>query len=519
MLPRMRRCQRTIVGFAVALSACAPSWPAVIDQADIYDIRDGRPHISQVRDLGAVHIGRAGPLNAESDGQFSVGEYLLVEGSGFGRQPTLGIAGRPAEVLWRTAGGGIVAKVPPGSAIGNQSIWVQSGGGRTEAPLTLGRLAVVLDGHRGQVQVLRVSRGADGKPTVVTAGQPLLVPGARALALSYDGAAAYVLAAGSPVASVAIIDLVASGGPRIAELRQLRHAAHLLAAADHAGTLAIVGNEHMTVWDVREARRPATWPPAELPAAAKNPRAAALHPDGAYLALTVPEDNQVLLVDVRPGHTEVKPRQVAALGALPGMRQPLLHDLRFTSDGTTLWLSSGDNAESLPAGHQPTRITAIELKTAEGAETNATPDLGLSVLKTIDLRDAGGPVQLALSRTPPVSSGATIRTPPEKATVFLTTVASSTTRARPALWRSDLLGHITQLDAGKADVDSALFAGLDISPDARLAVTQRIGRGAAGRTLAVTDLETQTDVTMSLGPSEEADLHAPYDRLRIALQP
>lgn len=510
----------------VALSACGATWPAVLDPTDIASLREGRPRISRVRDLGAVHIGRPGPLAAESDGVFAVGELVLIEGSGFGRQPTIGIAGRPAEIRWRTAGGGIVSQIPAASAIGAQTVWVQSGGGRAAADLTIYRLAVVLDGRRGQVQALRIGRGPDGAPTVAAAGPPLLIPGANALALSYDGAAAYVLTAGAPYSSVAIIDLVAPGGPRIADTRQLRHAAYALAAAERTGTLAIVGADHLTLWDVREARRPAGWPLATLPASARGGRAAALHPDGELLALALPEDNQVVLLNLKPGLTTVQPRQVAALPALPGQRQPLVHALRFASDGATLWLSSGDNPASLLAGHQPTRVTAIELRSlqpaiAEQAEAQpagaAQPDLGMAVLKTVDLRDAGGPVQLALARTPPVSAGTTIRTPPEKATVFLTTVkaeAGSAGIAQAALWRSDLLGHLTPLYSGKE-----LLAGLDVSPDARLAVTERIAQGPAGRTVAVTDLETSVDAALSLGPSDEADLMAPYDRLQIALQP
>jgi WD40 repeat protein len=277
----------------------------------------------------------------------------------------------------------------------------------------------------------------------------------------------------------------------------------------------MVDSDQVTLWDIRETRRPATWPPDELPPSVKNARAAALHPDGQYLALSVPEDNQVLLLDVKPAYTEVKPKQVAALPVLPGMRQPLLRELRFTSDGSTLWLSSGDNPESLPAGHQPTRITAIELKLPPAGTPE--PDFGLSVLKTIDLRDAGGPLQLALARTPPVSAGTTIRTPPEKATVFLSTGAvSKTASARSALWRSDLLGHISELEMGATD---GTIAGLDVSPDAKLAVTQRIGRAGKGNTLAVTDLETHSDVTLPLEMSSDGDAGTSFDRLRIVLQP
>lgn len=519
----MRRFDRGItpwaLGFCALLGGCGATWPAVIDPSDIADLREARPHISRVRDLGAVHIGQAGPLLAESDGQFAIGEMVLIEGSGFGKQPTLTIGGRPAEVRWRTQGGGIVTQIPAGSAVGAQTVSVQSGGGQAAVPLQLSRLAVLLDGRRGQLQALRVARGG-ATPTAEAVGSPLTIPGAQALALSYDGAAAYVLLQGAPQAasSVAIVDLVAPGGPRIAETRQLRHPAQLLVAAERAGVLAMIGTEsaQLTLWDIREARRPAPWQPAALPASVKQARAAALHPDGQLLALALPEDNQIVVLDVKPGLTAVVPRQVAALSALPGMRQPLVHahGLRFSSDGSTLWLSSGDNADSQTAGHQPTRITAMELKLPE-AGLGSGAEAGLEVLKTLDLRDAGAPLSLALARTPPVSAGTAIRTPPEKATVFLTTTKSASGSASAAgLWRSDLQGHITPLYSGKE-----LLAGLDVSPDAKLAVTARVGSGAAGRSLAVTDLETSADVKVPLGASDESDLAAPFDRLQLLLQP
>jgi len=46
-----------------------------------------------------------------------------------------------------------------------------------------------------------------------------------------------------------------------------------------------------------------------------------------------------------------------------------------------------------------------------------------------------------------------------------------------------------------------------------------VGSGAAGRSLAVTDLETSADVKVPLGASDESDLAAPFDRLQLLLQP
>lgn len=499
---------------AVTLTACAAGWPAVMDPTDIASIREGTPQIRRVRDLGSVHIGQAGPLLAESDGVITMGELLLVEGSGFGKQPTVSIAGHPAEVRWRTAGGGIVLQVPLGSAAGEQTLAVEAGGRRAQAAVTLQRLGVVLDSRRGLLHIVQVGGEAAPSPTVQNVGQPLTLPGAHALALSSDGAAAYVLCRSGAADQIAIVDLTAPGGPRVHDTRPLRHAAHSLLTAERAPTLAAVGPGAVTVWDIREPRRPAPWSPAELPDAAHAARTAALDPTGNLLALALDEGNQVLFFDIKPGRTEVKPRPVGQIAVLPTVKQQLLRSLRFAADGETLWVTSGDSAASRAFGHQPTRMTAVEV----GAEDSASGERQLAVHKTLDLRDAGAPVQLSLGRAAPVAAGTTIRTPPEKTALFFTAV-SPAGLVHPgdgdsALIRSDLSGNTTELLSGKE-----LLVGLDISPDARLAVATRCRPGPSGLTVTVAHLTSGTTSTVALGPADAGDLQPPFDHLTLLVQP
>lgn len=485
-----------------------------MDPADIAGLGEGTPHIRRVRDLGSVHIGQAGPLLAESDGVITMGELLLIEGSGFGKQPTVGIAGHPAELRWRTAGGGIVVQVPSGSAAGEQALWVEAGGRRAQTTVTLQRLGVILDARRGLLHTVRIGGESGPSPSVQTVGQPLPLPGAHALALSSDGAAAYVLARSGAVDQIAIIDLTAPQGPRVHDTRPLRHAAHSLLAAERAPTLLAVGASAATVWDIREPRRPAPWRPADLPDTARAARTAALDPSGTLLALAGEENNQVLLLDIKPGRTEVKPRPVGQVDVLPAVKQPLLRSLRFASDGETLWVTSGDSAASRTLGHQPTRVIAVDV----GAEDSGSGERLLAVHKTIDLRDAGAPVQLSLGRAAPVAAGTTIRTPPEKTSLFFTAV-SPAGLVHPgdgdsALVRSDLSGNTTELLSGKE-----LLVGLDLSPDARLAVATRCAPGPTGLTVTVANLAAGTTSTIPLGPADAADLQPPFDRLTLLLQP
>ena len=52
-------------------------------------------------------------------------------------------------------------------------------------------------------------------------------------------------------------------------------------------------------------------------------------------------------------------------------------EIRF--DGETLWLSSGDNAQSLSSGHQPTRLSALLLSRGSASLSGGSGELGLSL--------------------------------------------------------------------------------------------------------------------------------------------
>ncbi len=556
LAPRRRPGQSTGARIALLLLGlcglwgCAPLFPDVLPPADIADLRDGKPSIRRVRDLGAVHIGRPGPLLGESDGVTHIGELLLIEGSGFGKQPTVGIAGRPAEVRWRTNGGGIVVQVPAGCAVGPQRLWVAAGGSRDEVPLSLHRLAVVLDPRPAAPTLHALRVGGSSAPSPAGPAVAVGLPGQPplAMALSPDGAAAYVLL--SPVtpkpdapSSVQVVDLVAPGGPKLVETRKLRQRAHLITAAEQAGLLALVGDEEVTLWDVSEGRRPAGYLPAPLPASAQKAWAATLHPRGELLALALADSNDVVLVDVtlRPDRTGTRPRDVATLNALPEVRQPLLHRLRFASDGETLWLSSGDNAQSLSSGHQPTRLSALLLSRGSASLSGVSGELGLSLLKTVELRTPGGPagapVDLALARRAPIASGTTIRMPPDKAAVFVSTLSGAQGPAssrqspptprptddkiRGALLRGDLNGQARPLSE---DGEAEIVAGLDLSPGAELLVSARLSPSDGTLRLAVTDLLAGGDTSLPLpsprptSPQTGSDLFS-ASQIPVLLQP
>lgn len=516
-----------VAALAGLIAGCSAGFPNVIEPSEIDSLRDGSPRLRRVRDLGAVHIGRAGALAAESDGSFVVGELVLIEGSGLGKQPTVGVGKRPLEVLWRTEGGGIIARLPPGVETGRGLLWVQNGAGRGELPVEISRLGLILDEKAERLHTVRLSRaggGVDALPTqIATVAAPIRLPGARALALSSDGSAAYVLlGAVGAGQKLAIIDLVAPGGPKLADTRPLRHPVHSLAASEREKVLALVGPEQVTLWDISEGRRPAAWPAAALPEEVRGAHTAALDPGGQRLALGIAEGNQVVFVEVKPSRDRVLVRPLGSLAALPGIRQPLLHLLRFASDGATLWVSAGDSARSRGEGHQPTRLLAIATELPDGAA--AEGDRGYAVLKTVELRDAGAPVGLALSRTPPIASGTTIRTPPEKAELFLTTITPSALDggdkaggAESTLVRGDPQGVAEPL---LRTGDRLL--GIDLTPAADVVLTARLGSGPDGLKVTAADPRKpggeSAGITIPLGAGR-SDADGSDGKVDVALQP
>lgn len=516
---------------------CAPTWPAVLDPADVASLSEGTPHIRGVRDLGPAHIGHAGPLQAQSDGVFTVGELVLIEGRGFGKLPTVGIGGRPAELLWRTAGGGIVVRLPVGGPAGPQTITVQAAGGRAEAPVTIRRLGVVVDRSRGQIHSVDV--GAAPQPTLRPAGPPLGLKDAGAVAMAFDGSVAYV-AAGSRVAA---IELGAAGGPRLAAPRPVSHPVTGLAAAERAPVLAVLGPQRLTLWDVRDAARPAPWPAATLPDEVAGFAAGALDPTGAVLALAVPDGNRVVLLDVRPGTQAVKPAVLGQVEILPGARQALLLDLRFASDGETLWVLSGDSGRSAALGHQPARLSAVRVgRSADGAQP-------LSLLRTVELPEVGAPLGLSLGRAAPPASGAAIRTPPEQSAVYLSAVradgftagAGAPGRATPGTpGTPGTIVRLASLETGQTavvagDRDGEVLPALDVGPDGAVlgascadgsqgfgAVLLRadVAGGAGGAASGAAPLlQSGHSFKLPLGPGDARCLRAPFTGAAVALQP
>jgi hypothetical protein len=456
---------------------------------DVTDARElsssfGAPHISRIRDAGGVRVPQSGAWKGESDQVAVPGELILIEGDNFGRQPTVSIGGRATAIAARTDGGGIVARVPQGVPAGDVEVSVSQPKGRDARTFPIRRLGVVA--HGDQLFVLEVSR--DGARAV---GAPLAVPGARRLQISGDGSAAYVLASGPAADRIVTVDLAAPGGPRIAGERQLTHRARLISVAEDAPLLVALGDRQLTLFTLAHPRKPAPYDATPLPAGVKPPLAIELAPDGKLLALLYPEGNKLSLLDLeKPPATKL----ITTIDLLPAERLPLVRDLCFAPDGETLWIVSGDNADSLPA-IQATRLTAVRLPLAkdEPKAENATPagPRLLSVWRTTSVPGAAAPLRVTVARGQPLASGTTIRMPPEKAAVFFTSINDALfklskidvgtpagAQAATELWKPPQPGMMVRADinggGGPLFATRELLSAVELTPDAQLIVATAV---------------------------------------------
>lgn len=462
-----------------SLVGCAGAgFPDVVENRYV-DSALGAPRIGRVRDAGGPRLPETGSWQGEPDGVAVPGELLVIEGDNFGRLPTVSIGGRATTIVARTSGGGIVARVPTGVPVGNTSVVVSQPRGRAQKTFPVRRFAIVA--HAGQVHVLGVDRDA---ATIV--GKPLQVAGAEDVRISGDGAGAYVIARRGDGDWLVAIDLCAPGGPRVATEKKLPHHGALIASAMDAPVTAIVGDGEVTIVQTRDARAPALFEPMDLPLGAKAPRAIELSPDGKLLALLVGEGNRLVALDVSsPPAADV----VTAVELLPDQKLPLVRDLAFSSDGETLWIVSGDNESSLPA-LQPTRLTALRILAPTG---DAAPpptkvkERLLSVWRTQSVPGAAAPIHIAVARGQPLASGTTIRTPPDKAAVFVASLndalfklgdidLGTTSGARKALqlWHPPEPGIMARADinggGGPLFTTREILSSIDLTPDAQLIV-------------------------------------------------
>jgi hypothetical protein len=409
------------------------------------------------------------------------GVWVCLGGKPGGRPPPARGPAPPPRVWSRTGDGGMLVRVPPGASAGRAVLSVKQEHGETSAELTVRRYAAVLAGGH----LIWVELGGEG-PAV--AGE-ITVAGSRFLRISPDGRAAYL--AGPD--GLLTYELTAPRLPeRVARAVLGPAPVVALAGAAAANRLVVVREADLLLYDLSSPLSPdlrQTLPLPPLVRAGKVVRAE-LSPDGQLLAFALGNGNRVVVAQtdrLASGDAAVR----AELSLDRETRAPVLVDLAFAHDGRTLWAVAGDTAESKLLGPQPTRVFA--LRVGEGGHK-------LELARTVVVEVAGQPARLSTGRSLPLASGAAVRLPPEKATVYLT--AGMRGEARSAVFT---IGAQDAATAVAATGGPGWIAGIDVTPEGRwllaAAVTanqlQLLSAPADGRAGAVRSL------TLGAGVAEQ----------------
>jgi hypothetical protein len=397
---------RTRLGLLpLAFAACAgPNHEIIEDRFDLAETSRS-PEVTEIGDVGGGDVALTGTLAMQSpDGVAVIGETLWIRGRSFGRQPAVLVGGRPAAVLSRTRDGGIVVRVPPATPSGSQPVVVSNEVVRGERSIAVRRYAAVLAPGAGEIGWAELGRdGPIGAGTTA-------VRGARWLALSSDGRAAYLAEATRSIVSV--VEIPASGGPKVVYRIDLGDGPIVaLASAGRAPVLAVVREGDVLLLDTSSPLRPARSAPRALPPEIRRAHvvAADLSPDGKLLAVATADGNRVALLDLVPrGRADL----AGALSIVPEVRQSVLVDVAFSPVGDTLWVLSGDTPRSRSAGPQPAELRALRL----GGSPESLSKL--EVARVVAVGAARDPARIGVGRAMPLISGAAIRLPPERATVF-----------------------------------------------------------------------------------------------------
>ena len=464
----MKRAATTVAVLAASLAgACAgPAYTIVDDPFDVAETTTA-PEISAIVDVGGGDVTLSGPLAIEaSDGVAVIGETLWVRGSSFGKQPTVLVGGRPAAVLGRTREGGLVVRVPAGTPTGSQAVVVSNELGKSERPISVRRYAAVLAPGSGQIGWVVV--GVDGP---IAAGTTP-VPGARWLALSSDGRAGYVAEARG--GTIDVIDLPAPGAPE----------GDLQARAGERGRPgAGAGRGRARAGARRGARQRCRARRYELAAAPGAQRAARV----ARWRCATPRWRPPIFrptascwrspprratrsrcsTSRRPGFTPV----ANVLAVAPEIRESILCDVAFAPAGDTLWVLSGDTPRSAVVGPEPTQLRAVRL--ANDSQTLVR----MTAARLVEVGDAAAPVRVGVGRALPLASGAAIRLPPERNTVFF--AAGAHAGGGTGIFRLDSEDAATVIVASPARVGRP-----DISPEGRWLLAPAASPDGAVRVLA-----------------------------------
>jgi hypothetical protein len=436
------------------------------------------PRIDQVIDLGTGAVPREGPLrNVRGDGSAVIGELLLIEGSNFGRQPTVTIGGNATQALARTRGGGVVVRVPWGIDPGQVEVEISHAGGRHVVPLPVKRLGLVAGERTLRAIELRADGSLSVGAEVALDGQP------RQIAMSADGSVAYVGGERQARAHLWIVDLAASPAPRVASQRPLPGSRVVgVASAEQAPFGAIVTDSHVVYLDSPDPLHPAFYTPHAIPPSVTQRQiiAAAISGRGKALALLLADLNRVAVFAIGNPTVLDTPQVVEVL---PGSRLQTVQDLRFSTDGASLWVASGDNARTIASGFQPTQLTLLQLF--------GDPVIDAKVRRTWEIGEKAAPLRIAVARGEPIPPGTAIRAEPSTSAVYVAVVSSELLRAGlPRFAAQPAAGAVLRSSLGKGGErmlsGPRLVTSVDVAGKTQVVVALAIeGEGGGARRVLI----------------------------------
>ena len=427
----------------------------------------GTPDIERVIDLGELGpLPAKGPMpRPDSDGDFVVGELVLIEGDDFSKLPTVTIGGRPTETIARTGNGGIICRIPPEIPTGQVKVEVSHPGGKGSFDLDVRRYGLVVQPDTNTLYFFEA-----GPTGVATPKGTIDIPGARDVAFSADGAAAYVSAdaVGGEPAGIAIVTMPSGGGPHMIRRMALDGpTAPVIRHAARAPIAAIVHGRKLSLLDTRVARTPSIYTTIDLPGPAGS---VAVDPEGRAAAALLPAGNQLVPIDL------AKPalaRAGGSVGLLPDEKVPLLIDGHFAPDGRELWVVAGDNRESVVAGARPTRLIIVKVDRRADA----------TVSRNVEVSGAAAPLALAVARRESIGAAAAIRSDRRRAAIVLAAINRVFIQPREGVPLNELgeIGQLVRTDLdGQAQVLAtarSVFSDADISHDLEwvATATTRVG--------------------------------------------
>ena len=427
----------------------------------------GAPRISAIVDLGAIGVPERGAVSRhDSDSAFVVGELVLIQGSDFGKQPTVTIGGQPAALLGRTASGAIVTRIPPSVSTGAVGVVIAHGAGKARRDIAVRRYAFALTGSVVHV----VTMSASG--TLAPAGT-IAVPGARDLAVAGDGQAVYVAVAGA-APQLVVISTAKAGGPAVTlRVRLPSMDVQAVATAARAPLAAVLGAKSLVAFSLAEAQVPSRYEPVPLGTSA-SAHAVAVAAEGQHIAIASRDSNEIVIVDA-----SAAPRfTVTPVVLLSQSRVPLVVDVAFSPRGDQLWVLAGDNKASLVGGQHATMLGSAPV-TAPASEW-----------RFAHVRTPHVPIAFAVATRENQLSATAIRSTAKRAAVVIAELPRESLMPGESAVGGRLLS--ADLDGGASPVWSETKHRLEaldvaISFDARYAVALA-GTQEAGFAAYVTDL-------------------------------